>query len=191
MCKQILVAFVLRLVFRILPADFFSIACLSWFYRSWMSAHWCQGVFCWKLHLYYLNSWPELLFSQYTYAIQCSSLVWYFALSIWIYMPENFRNLQELWKQFLVLCKTNLSACTIFHHGCSHVLSNKKVHLYHIPSWKKAAQLSKWLPQTLKNALKWSQSSFGMQQNTTLWERRFGRGCTKRVWSLLCVRICG
>ena len=40
---------------------------------------------------------------------------------------------------------------TICHHGsCSHMLGNKKVHAYHVPSRKKTAQR---LTQTLKNAI--------------------------------------
>ena len=73
-------------------------------------------------------------------------------VSIWIYMPEKFRILQELWKQFLVLRNT-IPSCN-FPHGCSHVLGNNNVHLYHNPSWKKAAQFER-LPSRIKTIVSW------------------------------------
>ena len=81
-----------------------------------------------------LTSWLVLLFSRYTYAIASQfyfalrflwDVIAYIIVSIWIYILENFRNLQVLWKQVLVLCNTIHSRN--FHHGSSsHVLSNKK-----------------------------------------------------------------
>ena len=76
-CKQSLVAFVLRLVFGILLADFFSIACL-WMPISIITVE-ClligvqsQGVFLLETLLVInsacnLSSWPELLFLWYVY----------------------------------------------------------------------------------------------------------------------------
>ena len=110
----------------------------------YLAAHWDEISFSPKLScVVFWYAWTSFLVHSVIDSLATpwnevdSTSVLYFALrflwdviayiivSIWIYMLENFRNLQVLWKQVLVLAIQ--SARVIFHHGsCSHVLGNNK-----------------------------------------------------------------
>ena len=124
MCKQSLkanlVAFVLQLVFWILLAYIFRLPvceCLSALSQLnvWLSVSKVKGCFFTWNFTCNLTSWLELLFSQ----IRNSITVWCFPFCFFFRRDcvhksfnfyytskasENFRNVQELWKQHFVSC---------------------------------------------------------------------------------------